>query len=129
MTTLAERLVTNMSPADQRKHLSELVRIAERTWAAEEDNASRLEEGRSILMAEMKLNLLDAAIQNQSRPSQSKAEDMARSSDQFKGYVKKMHDARRAANDARAEWRALERDYWASVSTEASERQQMRMSR
>lgn len=117
--------VSTMPQAEQRRYLSEQIRLAERKWAACEDNASRLEEGRSILMAEMKLNLIDSAQAS----SLARAEDMARSSEQWRGYVRKMHDARREANEARADWRALERDYWATVSDEASERQQMRMAR
>ena len=117
--------VKDMPSNEQRKHLNELVRLAERHWAACEDNASRLEEGRSIVMAEMKINLVSEGIAK----SMSAAEDHARSSDQWKGYVRKMHDARREANDARAEWRALERDYYGTVGDEASERAQMRMAR
>jgi hypothetical protein len=117
--------VTDMPLRDQRKNLSEMVRLAERKWAACDDNASRLEEGRSILMAEMKLNLLDSGAAS----SLARAEDMARASQEWRGYVRKMHDARREANDARADWRALERDYWSTVSDEASERQQMRLAR
>jgi hypothetical protein len=121
----APDLIGNMSQADQRKHLSELVRIAERSWARAEDNASRLEEGRSIIMSEMKLNLVSEALAK----SMSQAEDIVRSSDKFKAYVCKMHDARREANDTRAEWRKLLRDYFDAVNDEKGELQQMRMSR
>lgn len=120
-----EAVIAPMSAKDIRQHLSEQVRLAERTWSQEEDNASRLEEGKTILRDEMILNLMDAG----EAKSAAEAERIARTSAQFRGYLKKMHDARRAANDARAEWRKLERDYWASVSDEASERAHMRMSR
>lgn len=120
-----EAVIAPMSAKDIRQHLSEQVRLAERTWSQEEDNASRLEEGKTILRDEMILNLMDAG----EAKSAAEAERIARTSAQFRGYLKKMHDARRAANDARAEWRKLERDYWSSVSDEASERAQMRMSR
>lgn len=122
---MTAELVGNMTQADQRRHLSELVRIAERTWAAEEDNASRLEEGRSIILADLKIDLVKSELAK----SLSQAEDYARSSLKFKDYVRRMHDARRAANDARAEWRKLERDYFGAVSDEKGEQQQMRMSR
>jgi len=125
MSEHATASIRSMPELDRRKHLSEMVRVAEREWAACEDNASRLEEGRSILMAEMKLNLRAEGLAK----SQAEAEDMAKISDQFKGYVRKMHDARRAANDARAEWRAVERDYFDNVTAEAAERAQMRMAR
>lgn len=125
MTTLAERLVTNMSPADQRKHLSEMVRIAELEWNAADDNASRLEEGRSINLAEMKLELVSSGIAK----SMSAAEDYVRASQKWKDYVRKTHDARRVANDLRTEWRKLERDYFGANSDEKREQNQMRMSR
>jgi hypothetical protein len=120
-----QRIVTDMPQQEQRQHLSEQVRIAERTWADCEDRAARFEEGRSIVMAEMKLTLVDKKLAK----SMAAADDMVRTSDEWKSYVKKMHESRHAANLARADWRALDRDYWASVSNEASERMQMRLAR
>ena len=117
--------IRDMSEAEKRFHLSENVRLAERHWAHCEDNAARLEEGRSIIMAEMKISLVEKGLAK----SMAAAEDVARASDQWKGYVRKMHDGRRAANDARADWRALDRAYWGHVSEEAGERAQMRMAR
>lgn len=118
-----QRIVSDMPAHEQRLHLSEQVRVSERTWADCEDRASRFEEGRSIVMAEMKLALVDKKIAK----SMAAAEDMVRVSDEWKQYVKSMHGARHAANLARADWRALDRDYWNAVSGEASERAQMRM--
>lgn len=105
-----------------RKHLSEQLRLAELDYNACDDNASRLEEGRSILMATMKLNLVEAKVAK----SMAAAEDHARASDEWKGYVRKMHDARRKANDAKAELKKLERDYFAAVADERSEQNQVR---
>ena len=115
----------NMSEADKRPHLSEQVRVSERHWAMCEDKAARFEEGRSIIMAEMKIKLVEEKLAK----SMAAAEDMARASEQWKNYVRKMHDARREANEARADWRALDRSYWGHVSLEAGERAQMRMAR
>lgn len=117
------KFISNMPPHELRQHLSEQVRLAEREWAICEDRASRFEEGRSIVMAEMKLALVDKKIAK----SMAAADDMVRMSDEWKSYVKRMHGARHEANLARAEWRSTERSYWASVSEEASERSQMRM--
>lgn len=117
--------ISTMPAHEQRGHLSELVRVAERAWAKCENIAAELEEGRSIIMAEMKLNLVETGACK----SMSAAEETARASEQWKGYVRKAHNARHAANLARADWRALDRDYWTAASTEASERAQMRMSR
>lgn len=119
----AHAKISNMSPQDQRQHLSEMVRVAECEWANCESRAAELEEGRSIVMAEMKLNL----VKNGLAKSMSAAEDTARTSEQWKKYLRSMHDARHKANLARADWRALDRDYWNAVSGEASERAQMRM--
>lgn len=119
----AHAKISEMPAHEQRLHLSEQVRVAERAWAKAENLASELEEGRSIIMAEMKLNL----VKHGHAKSMNAAEDVARASDQWKGYVRKMHDARHGANMARADWRATERLYWQSVSEEASERQQMRL--
>jgi len=113
---------TNMSPRDIRNHLSEVARVRELEFNALDDNASRLEEGRSILMAEMKINLVSSGACK----SLTSAEDHARSSDQWKGYVRKMHDARRAANDAKAEWRKAERDYYSASADDKRETSEMR---
>ncbi len=118
-----QRIVSDMPAHEQRQHLSEQVRVAERNWADCEDRASRFEEGRSIVMAEMKLALVEKKLAK----SMAAAEDMVRTSDEWKSYVKKMHEARHEANLARADWRALDRNYWQAVSGEASERAQMRM--
>ena len=115
--------VGNMSERDIRQHLSEQVRLAEMAWIAADDNAGRLEEGKAIIRDEMVNNLLAEGIEK----SAAAAERSARTSTQFKGYIRKMHDARRLANEAKATSRALDRDYWIAASQEASERAQMRM--
>lgn len=112
-----------MSESDKRQHLSEQVRVAEMRWVEAEHQASCLEEGKGILRDEMINNLLEAG----QATSAAQAERVSRTSDQFKGYLRRMHDARRDANQAKAEWRALERNYWAAVSVEATERASMRM--
>jgi len=108
-----------------RDRLREMWRLAAAEWSAAEDNASRLEEGRKIIIDEMVLNLTegDGAM------AASKAERVARTSEQFKGYLRKMHDARRQANDARIAMQDADRRYWESVSVEANERAERRMSR
>ena len=117
--------IEDMAPSDMRKHLSEQVRLAHRKYNALDDNASRLEEGRKIVMADMKQDLVSSGA----APSYARAEDLVLISEKYKAYLKRMHDARREAQDARADWAAVERDYWNAVSDDASERQQMRMSR
>jgi hypothetical protein len=57
------------------------------------------------------------------------AEDMVRVSEEWKSYVKKMHEARHAANLARADWRGLERDYFDNARKENAAREEMKMAR
>lgn len=117
--------VSDMPPHEIRRHLSEQVRLAHRKYNALDDNASRLEEGRKIVMADLKNDLIEAGHAK----SLARAEDLVLISEKYRDYLRRMHDARREANDAKADWAAIERDYWNAVSDDASERQQMRMSR
>jgi len=125
MTGQAISQIQDMPPHEQRKHLSEMVRVAELRWIDLTDKADRLEDGKSLLLSEMKNNLRGGGAAK----SSAEAEDMARGSPQYKAYVARMHDGRKEANEARAEWNALSRDYWLATGLEANERQQMRMAR
>lgn len=121
----ARAAIAVMPQHEQRQHLSEQVRVAERHWADCEDRASRFEEGRSIVMAEMKLALVNEKIAK----SMAAAEDMVRMSDEWKQYVKNMHAARHSANLARADWRGLERDYFDNARKENAVREEMKLAR
>ena len=59
----------------------------------------------------------------------SAAERQARTSEQFKKYLRKMHDARHEANMAKIEMMNKDRLYWHSVNIEANERAEKRMVR
>jgi len=120
MTALVSDTRRNAHDLDR---LREEWRLKAREWAAAEDNASRLEEGRKMLMSGMRLELISAGM------TIAKAEDSARTSEQFKGYVRKMHDARRLANDLKIEAENANRLYWEQVNSEANERSEKRMSR
>lgn len=130
MTTISERAQRaiqpkEMSERDKLKHISEMVRLAELRWIKANAEADLLEEKRSIFIAEAKLNMRAAGHAS----SATQAEDLVRSSDAYKEFIAHMIEARRTANELRAEWRALERDYFVGQAMEAHERAQMRMSR
>jgi hypothetical protein len=54
---------------------------------------------------------------------------MVRASDTYKEFIANMIEARRTANELRADWRSLERDYFISQTMEKHEQAQMRMAR
>lgn len=106
-----------------RDRLREEWRIAAKSAVDAEDIASRLEEGRKIVLDEITLSFVEKG------ESVSKAERMARTSERFKKYVRDMHAARKAANDLKIEAQNADRLYWSNVGHEANERAERRMSR
>lgn len=86
-----------------------------------DDAASRMEEGRSIRLAELILAHVEAGM------SIAKATLVVKASDEWKRYVRAMHDYRRAANDAKIEAQNADRRYWAQNNSEADQRAEMRM--
>lgn len=106
-----------------RDHLREQWRLAALEWAKLEDVASRMEEGRRIVLAEIELELVQAGM------AVNKAERHARVSDRFKSYVRDMHAARKAANIAKIETENMNRIYWQHATSEANQRAEMRLSR
>lgn len=130
MTTISERAAAaiqprEMSERDKLKHISEMVRLAELRWIKANAEADLMEEKKSIFIAEAKLNMRASGLAS----SATAAEDMVRASDTYEEFIVNMIEARRTANELRAEWRALERDYFVGQAMEAHERAQMRMSR
>lgn len=115
--------ISDMPERERRQHLSVLVEQATLTWIREDALARELKEGKAIVFDEM----VNKLLADKMAKSTAEAERHARTSPQFKGYVRRMHDARTAANVARAKLESCEREYWAGVSSEASERAQMRM--
>lgn len=80
-----------------------------------------MEEGRQIVLAEETLALVEAG-----EPI-TRAEKIARTSERWKSYVRTMHDARKAANDARIEMQNADRIYWAHATQEANARAEMKL--
>jgi hypothetical protein len=106
-----------------RDRLREEWRLAALAWAAAEDEAARLDEGRKVLLDRMALEL------QQEVRSLERARMIARTSDEFGGYLARLHTAKRKANDARIAMLDADRRYWANVGSEANERVERRMSR
>ena len=104
--------------------LREEWRLAANAYNAANDKARRYEEGRKVYLAKLKLGLIDAGF----RPL-TLAEDRARTSEQFRRYLKRMFDARRVADDLETEMIAADRIYWERKSADATERSERRMSR
>jgi len=91
-------------PLDMPRHeipLSELYRMAAEAYVDAESKARQLEEGKSIALAEMINRICDA----EEKLSQARAERIAKASPEYKGYLRRMHDARTEAN-----LRAVDRD-------------------
>lgn len=114
-------------PIDRRNrdHLRELWRLKALESSEAEDRARRLEEGKKLVMADAVTRLKG---QNE-KLSEAAAERMVRTSDQYKQYLRTMHDARRAADDAKIMAEDANRLYWEQVGAEADERTERRMSR
>ena len=108
---------------DNLDHLREVWRVTAREHVRLEDAASRLEEGRSIVLAEEILKIVEQGV------SKAQAELMARTGERFRHYIRTMHDARRAANDAKIERENADRLYWSRNNAEAQMRAEMRMTR
>lgn len=129
MPTISERASAAIAPkafaADpmDRDHLREQWRLAAFEWARVEDIASRLEEGRRIVIAEIELDLIEAGEKI------STAERKARVSERFRHYARDMHAARKQANEARIEMQNADRLYWQHATNEANERAEKRLSR
>jgi hypothetical protein len=121
----ARRYLAQDAPRDpyDRDRLREEWRLAALAWAAADDEASRLDEGRKVLLDRMTLEL------QQEVRSVEKARMIARTSDEFGGYLDRLHAAKRKANDARIAMQNADRLYWAHVGNEANERVERRMSR
>lgn len=107
----------------ERDRLREEWRLSALEYVRLEDVASRLEEGRSTLLARLTMRYVEAGY------PVTKAKDMARIDGEYEEYVVAMHDARKAANEARIERDNRDRVYWTHATAEANQRAEMRLSR
>lgn len=114
-------------PIDNRNrdHVREQWRLASLEWSAAEDRASRLESGKKLFLGDAVCRLKAGNEQM----SEAKAERIAVTSQQYRDYLRKMHDARREANDLKIMAEDANRLYWELVNSDANERVERRMSR
>jgi hypothetical protein len=108
--------------------LREQWRVAAVEAAHADDKAARLRQGREIFLDELIETLIEQS-EGDKRLSQAQAERMARTSEPYKAYLRRMHDARRAANLLQIECENKNRIYYESVSMDATARAEMRMTR
>ena len=89
------------------------------------DKAARLKEGKDIFLGE----LVNTLMEQNATLSNAAAERMAKTSDAYKGYLHRMHDARTEANLAEIVVGDADKKYWESVRHEATSRAEMKMGR
>lgn len=109
--------------ATDRDRLREEWRVAADIHVDLDDLAQRLKEGKSIFYDELLAELVAGGMRI------GEAERTANTSDAYKQYLHKMHDARKAAAKQRVEVENRDRIYWSHVSREANDRTDRRMSR
>lgn len=126
MSTISERATASIKPIDyprdgmDRDRLREEWRLSAMAWAHAKDTSERLDEGRKMLLDRMTLELRAGGM------PEAKARMTARTSDQFKGFLERMHQAKRAASDAWIAMQNADRIYWAHVGQEATDRAERR---
>jgi hypothetical protein len=106
-----------------RDEMRERWRLASVAAIDAEDKAARAKEGRAVFLDA----LIETLLEQNEGLSQSRAERMARTSEQYKSYLRKMHDLRKAAELLRLDAQDKDRRYWETVSSEATYRAEMRM--
>ena len=131
MMTLSERAASRIEPQQMRidpgnrDHARELWRLKSLEWSKAKDHAERMKAGKDLLLDQMVIELMEETP----GMSATKAERMARVSEQFQGWIEHMHDAIRVAQDLKIEAESLDRAYWSLVTGEANERAEKRLSR
>lgn len=128
MSSISQRAVQAVqSPrnSSDRDRLREEWRLAAEAEITAEDLYERLQEGKKIYLDEM----IETLLEQNEKLAANKAERMARTSQSFKSYLHRMHDARLAWRRAQLDTKDKDRIYWQSVSAEATERSERRMSR
>ena len=105
--------------------LREKWRMAAIAFEKADDKAQRAKEGKAIFFDA----LVDTLQQQNAGLTQTKAERMARTSEAFKEYIDTMHDLRLAARLLAIEEKNADRLYWQQISSEATQRKEMSMSR
>lgn len=107
-----------MYAGDNRPH-SEIYREAALDWVDKDAAARMLEECKTAFLEKKKTELGDMP--------DSHAERIVKASEEWRDYIKKMVNAKTAANRARVQLNYIEMKGWENRSAEATKRAEMRM--
>lgn len=99
--------------------ISEQYRLAALEWVTVDAAARMLEEGKTTYLAQQKAKLGEMP--------DAKAEKLVKSSEHWADYIKKMVNAKTAANRARVEVDYLKMRHMENASAEATQRAERRM--
>lgn len=121
-----KQLIDNAQFSSLREKLRHEWKVLADEWVERQDKADRYDEGKKILLAEMKLNLISGSEKDGKNLPVGKAELMARASKQYKEYAHKMYDAIRKANQAKMDRDDADRKYWEAVGRAADSRAERR---
>ena len=105
------------------KPISELYRLAAMEHVKAERKARELEEGKSIVISEM----MNKLCEEDEKLSQAKAERTAKGSDQYKSYIRRMHDARTEANLRKVDAEVLKMQHGEFLMFSAAARDERRL--
>jgi hypothetical protein len=122
----AEHFATNQHDRDV---LREQWRLAAVAYEHADDKYQRAKEDKAIFFDALVETLMDQAEKARTKLLQGKAERMARTSKEYKAEVDKVFDLRIAARLALIEEKNADRLYWQQISSEATQRKEMSMSR
>lgn len=115
-----------LRPADMPESdipVSELYRIAAHAHVKAESRAREFEEGKSVAVAEMINKLCDV----DEKLSQAKAERIVKASPEYKGYLRRMHDARTEANMRSVDREVLKMKHMEMTMMRAAARDERRL--
>ena len=98
---------------------SEQYRLAAEAWVAQDSAARMLEETKTAVLSQM--------ISQQGDIAYNKAERQVKASAEWNEFLKRMVDARTAANSAKVRLKYVEMKYFEHQSANASKRAEMRM--
>jgi len=98
---------------------SEQYRISAQDWAEKEAAADLMEQSKSAVMAQMQSVLGDMPV--------NRAEQIVKSSPDWKEYIERTVDARKAANLAKVEMEFSRMRFQEQMSNEANQRAEVRL--
>jgi hypothetical protein len=123
---IGQQMPTNTHDRDV---LREQWRLAAVAFEHADDKYQRAKEDKAIFFDALVETLMDQAEKTNTKLLQGKAERIARTSKEYKAEVDKVFDLRIAARLALIEEKNADRLYWQQISSEATQRKEMSMSR